>query len=431
MSTLLDNLRARWDETTAQLQTITQTAADGNRDMNDVERANFAALREQLSDLEPRITDLVEVERSLDSTAGLFASVSREGRGELTRHEAPSLITQYESPGHYLHDVMRAFGPGADTAARQRVRQVATVQRATTINGATVEDVTLDDLVGIVPEPIVGSVWDSIDASRRVTSTLTQRAITAPLMFRPKVSQHTLVGPQGTAGLLGSLNNTGATVDEKKAFVSRDMKLVRIDIEPIALGGVVDVSLWAEMLSPGLLNMIVSDLAQEYAIQTEAVSAAAVEAAATTSAIDSIVIGPDTLNGAIYEAAAAVYAATGRMATHVGMSVDVWALLGGMVDGNDRPLFPALGPSNANGTMNAGSFAGGELDGLRKVVSPAFSPGTLLVYSATDFEAFERRLGVLQVIEPERAGRVVSYSGLFTAIAMDDGAAAQIPYTTV
>ena len=39
------------------------------------------------------------------------------------------------------------------------------------------------------------------------------------------------------------------------------LRLVRVDIEPVAMGGVVDVSLWAEMLSPGTLDMIVSDLA--------------------------------------------------------------------------------------------------------------------------------------------------------------------------
>jgi hypothetical protein len=261
---------------------------------------------------------------------------------------------------------------------------------------------------------------------RPVVATLVQRPLTAPLMFRPKVTQHTQVGPQGTAGKLGSVKVTGATVDEKKAFVSREMKLARIDIEPVAMGGVVDVSLWAEMLSPGTLDMIVSDLADQYAIATEAYACAEVVRAGTASKITAAAITAATINASIYSAAAKLYGLIGRMPTHVGLSVDMWAAMGGLVDKSDRPLFPALAPSNAPGTSQANSFQGG-VDGLPRVVSPGFPDKTVVVYCGRGIEAFERRLGVLQAVEPERAGRVVSYSGLFTTVAMDDGAAVSIP----
>lgn len=424
-SALLANLRTQWDQTTAAMTAITERAAADNRDMNDVERANFEALRAQQTELQPRIEQLVEVDRSQDATAALFASITNDGRTELERATAPAVVSNYQTPGDYLYDVFRAFGPGADLAARQRITQAAYVQR-TVINGATVADLTIDDLLGVVPEPIVGPVWTNIDVRRPIVATLVQRAIVAPLMFRPKVTQHTQVGPQGTAGKLGSLKNTGATVDEKKPFVSREMKLARIDIEPIALGGVVDVSLWAEMFSPGVLDMIVSDLAMEYAIQTEAYAAAELVRAGTASATTGGAITAANLNQFIYEAAAKVYTLTGQMPTHIAMSVDVWATLGGLVDSANRPLFPPLGPMNAPGTSTADSFAG-SVDGIRRVVSPGLPPKTLIVYSANDIEVFERRLGVLQAIEPERAGRVVSYSGLFTTVAMDNGAAVKIP----
>jgi hypothetical protein len=424
-SRLLNNLRTQWDDTVARMTVITDSAAAENRDLNDVERANFEALNANLTSLQPRIEQLAGVERSLDTTAELFAGLSDNGRQTLTRTEAPSVLTQYATPGAYLYDVLRSFGPGADLAARQRIQQAALVNR-TSINGATVADMTLDDILGVVPEPIIGPIWSNVDAIRPVVGTLVARALTAPLMFRPKVTQHTQVGPQGTAGKLGSSKVTGASVDEKKAFVSREMKLARVDIEPIALGGVVDVSLWAEMLSPGLLDIIISDLADEYAIQSESLACAEVLRAGTASKLAEITLGSDTLNGAIYAAAAKVYKGTGRMPTHVGMSVDVWASVGGLVDGNKRPLFPALAPQNAPGQSNADSFAG-QVDGLPRVVSPGFADGTLVVYAANSIETFERRLGVLQAIEPERAGRVVSYSGLFTTVAMDDAAAVQIP----
>jgi len=423
MSTLLDNLRVQWDETANSMTAITDSAAQANRDMNDVERSNFTALTAQLDDLKPRIEQLVEVERSLEATAGLFGSVEDGNRQELQRSEGPAMLAAtYGSAGDYLYDALRAYGPGADLDARSRIT------RATTINGATVQDVTLADLVGVVPEPIIGPIWSAIDARRRVVGTLVNRAITAALMFRPKVVQHTNVDKQGVAGKLGSIKTNAATTDEKKAFVSREMKLARVDIEPIAMGGVVDVSLWAEMLSPGLLDMIVSDLADEYAIQSEANACAEVERAAIVSKLTTVALGPDTINAQIFTAAAKVYGATGRMPSDIGMAVDTWAKIGGMVDGNKRPLFPVIGPNNANAQMPADSFSGG-MTGLRMTVSPGFSNGMLNVYAGDSIEFFERRLGVLQVIEPERAGRVVSYSGLVTTVAMDDGAAVQIVYT--
>lgn len=428
-SALLANLRTQWDQSTAQITAITERAAAENRDMNDVERANFDALRTQQQDLQPRIEQLVDVERSHDATAGLFASISHEGRTELERATAPATIAQYHSPGEYLYDVFRSFGQGADLDARQRITRAAYVQR-TTVNGATVADVTIDDLLGIVPEPIIGPVWSSIDAERRLISVLTQRTIVAPLMFRPKVTQHTQVGPQGVAGKLGSLKTTGAAVDEKKPFVSRDLKLARIDIEPIALGGVVDVSLWAEMMSPGVLDMIVSDLAAEYAIQTEALAAAEVVRAAAVNPVPAApaAITAQDLNKWLYQAAAMVYANSGKLPTHVGMSVDVWAEIGGLVDSTNRPLLPALGATNAMGTMSPDTFST-QNGGFRWIVSPGFPPNTLVVFAASGIETFERRLGVLQAIEPERAGRVVSYSGLFTSVAIDDGVAAKVNIT--
>jgi hypothetical protein len=419
-SKLLANMRHQWDQLAAQATAIADTAAAQNRDMNDVERANFGAVQAQIDDLRPRIEQMVSVERSFDSTAELFASVTNSGRQELTRTEAPLHLAQYRTAGEYLYDVFRAFGNNRDHEAYQRVLR-------TSINGATVADLTGDDIVGIVPEPIVGPIWSNVDARRPLVATFVARNIVAPLMFRPKVAQHGQVGPQGTAGRLGSRNNSGATVDEKKAFVSREMRLARVDIEPTALGGVVDLSLWAEMFSPGLLDIVVSDLADQYAIETEAFAAAELLRAGLVGALPALTtLDAATYNQALFDAAAKVYGDTGRLPTHVAMSVDVWAKTGGLVDGNQRPLFPAINPQNAGGTAAADSFSGGR-SGLVQVVSPGLPEDSLVVYAAGGMEAFERRLGVLQAIEPERAGRVVSYSGLFTSIAMDDGVACAIP----
>lgn len=444
MSTMLANLRTQWDETQAQMSAITEKAGAENRDLNDVERANFDALKVQLDGLKPRIEQLVEVERSFDSTAELFSSVSHSGRTELMRSEAPSIANKYDSPGEYLYDVFRAFGPNPDMEARTKLQAHSLIRRdaTTTINGATIQNMTLAEVAAAVPDPIIGEIWSNVDARRPIANSLVLRAITGPVMFRPKVTQHTQIGPQGTgtpAGAAGTgqlgkdASGAVATNDEKASFASRKMTLGRVNVEPIAVGGVVDVSLWAEMLSPGLLDTIISDLAEQYAIETESLAAAEVSRAGTANPI----AGPLDLAGAtaakdlqkaIMDAAIAVYNGTGRLPTHVGMSVDVWGMLGSLVDGSNRPLIPAIGGSAQNVDSSGGSAASflGSQKGLTQLVSPGLPTKSLVVYSAQDIESFERRLGVLQAIEPERAGRVVSYSGLFQAVAMDDTAASKI-----
>lgn len=413
-SALLANMRARWDEISAQMSVITDAAARENRDLNDVERANFEALQVQLTEVTPRIQQLVDVDQSIDATAQLFAGITGEGRGELARQEAPSALSVYRSAGEYLYDLVlsRGWSGSPDPDARSRI------QRA-------VANVTTSEITAVVPEPVIGDVWSVVDAARRLVGTFTQRQITSPLMFRPKVFQHTQVGLQGTAGVVGS--SLHATNDEKKELVSRAFKLSRINIEPKAVGGAVDVSLWAEMFSPGLLDIIVSDLAEQYAIMSEAVAGTELNRAGTASGITALTtVDAQTFNTALYAAAAKVYSLTGRLPDYVAMSPDVWAQLGGIVDASKRPLMPALAPQNAPGQMNATSFAGSP-NGLRQVVTNGLPAKSLIVYVGSGFEFFERRIGVLQVIEPELVGRLVSYSGLVTAIAMDDGAAVKIP----
>jgi HK97 family phage major capsid protein len=411
----VSNLRAKWQNVRESMEAITERAAKENRDLNDVELANFKALREELEALTPRIEQMHEVQRSINTTAGLFSEMPHDGITKLNQAQGALARQSFQSPGHYLNDLLRSR-PGTmeyDPDARARV------QRA-------IEDITTGDITGIVPEPILGSVWEGIDRRRPLVGSFTLRTISSPLMFRPKVVQHTKVGPQGTAGKIGSRLNT--TDDEKKELVSRELKLGRVNIEPTAIGGVVDISLWAEMFSPDLLNIVIADLAGEYAIQSEAIAAAELTRAATASAVAAIAtLDGKSVQKALYDAAAKVYNTIGMLPGAVAMSTDVWAAMGAFVDGSDRPLYPAIAPQNASATQSADTFSNGPLEGLRRIVSPGLPAKSLIVFDSASMEFFERRLGVLQVLEPEKVGRLVSYSGLVACIAMDDGAAVKIP----
>jgi hypothetical protein len=81
------------------------------------------------------------------------------------------------------------------------------------------------------------------------------------------------------------------------------------------------------------------------------------------------------------------------------------------------PLFPGVNPQNAQSQgMSAGLFGEGpapSISGITPVVSGALAAGTALVISSNAVEAYEDRIGALQVVEPSVLGTQVAYAGHF------------------
>ena len=177
-------------------------------------------------------------------------------------------------------------------------------------------------------------------------------------------------------------------------------------------GGTVDISRQdIDWTSPGTWDILIQDLADEYAIQSEAAVAAAFKAASTAAPV---VVATNDLKGwttALYTAAMHSYQASFKMPDRIWCSLDCWAALGSLVD-VARTVLPQdrVSEMNAPGTSSLATFMG-DLLGVPRIVVPTFAAGTAFVGNSTLYEVYEEVIGLLSVVEPSILGVQVAYGG--------------------
>ena len=163
-------------------------------------------------------------------------------------------------------DLIRARGihsdPDPQAVARVTQMRVVADQKTT-------------DTTGILPTPIVGEVVNLIDANRPLISSLggakALAGIPGATFTRPKITQHTLVGTQS---------------GEKTQLPSQKMTIAPVSFSKATYGGTVDISRQdIDWTSPGAWDILIRDLANVYAIQTETAVATAFKAGATHAAV--------------------------------------------------------------------------------------------------------------------------------------------------
>jgi HK97 family phage major capsid protein len=388
---VLERLRAQRAEQIAVMDRVLEQVGD-ERDLVDAEQNLLVAARERIKEIDAQIAPLEEYEA--------ISAAHRETQATLPRPAAPAprqlavneRAPVYATPGAFVVDYLRAHGI-MDRGVRDD-QAYARVTRA-------VSDQTTADTPGILPTMIVGGVVNLIDANRPlITSLGGARAlggIPGLTFSRPKVTQHTLVGPQP---------------GEKQQLPSRQMKIDPVTFTKGTYGGTVDISRQdIDWTSPAAWDILVRDLADQYAIETETVVAAAFKTGATGTAQT---VATDDLKGwvaALYQAAAASYQAGQRMPDRIWCSLDVWAELGSLVD-VARVILPQdrVSEMGAPGTSTLASFAGDVL-GLPRIVVPTFPAGTLIVGNSQLFEAYEEVIGLLSVIQPSILGVEVAFGG--------------------
>ena len=104
----------------------------------------------------------------------------------------------------------------------------------------------------------------------------------------------------------------------------------------------------------------------------------------------------------------------------VWMGLSAYGALAGLVDGNGRPLFPYLAPSNAYGTADAvGNIS--NVMGLRPVIDPYIPPTSFLVGPSDQAEFYETPGAPVQlsVVDVGVAGYNVGVIGMWAAAAVD------------
>ena len=302
-----------------------------------------------------------------------------------------------------------AYVQGGDKFAAVN-RMIADHQAVHNPIEAAAGDIATTDTPGLLPVPVVGPVYNNINYLRPVVTAIGARAMplgAGKTFNRPEITTHVSVAQQ--ASELQTLSSTTMVVSSN--IVTR-----------LTFGGTVLVSEQdVDWTDPASVDIILQDLAGQYADATDNYAADQLRSAATN---------PGSWDGTatalladLYEAARLIATDTNVLPTHMFVSPDVWAKIGGLLDNSDRPLFPTVGPMNAaNSSYNATSWNGNPL-GMTLVVDKNFSAKTLIVGCAAGrfagFEIYENQRGLVAIDKPEVLGRQISFRGYFATLMID------------
>ena len=309
--------------------------------------------------------------------------------------------TEYRSAGAYIAD--RYYAQLGDHDAQQRME----------IYNRVAAHQTTADNPGLIPENIVSPLVNFIEVARPICATLGPTDLGGGAWAYARVTQHTLVAKQ--AG-------------EKTELASRKMLITKTPLGADTFGGYVNVSKQdINRTSPSILDMVINDLAQQYAIETEEEAADVLWAAATGGPI--VPTGADALAiaTAIWGAAGQVFAATkGQGRTIVAVSPDMLSYVGPILS-TVNPANPAISSGFSAGAIGQGSQ--GSVSAVSVIMSAGLDAGQIVAYSTAAVKAFEYKYGNLQVVEPSVWGVQVGYAGDFDCVVIEPAGVVKIGVT--
>ena len=258
------------------------------------------------------------------------------------------------------------------------------------------------DVPGILPDPLVGEVFDTMNNRRPFVSAVgVLAAPNAESWNRRKITQHVLVGTQAA---------------EFDNLASQALDIAKIPVSNSLLGGFIDLSEQViDHSEPAMLNLVLRDMVNVYAKQTETVSCASLVAGVTEEIEITDFADGDELLDALFDAAATIDNEVDELPTHIFVSTDSWATLGKAKKANGDRLFTQVGPSNAAGTMTPSSFEVQGL-GLRVVVSNRFAASTLIVGNPMGIELYENQKGTVRVEQPANASVRLAVRGYYASL---------------
>jgi hypothetical protein len=206
------------------------------------------------------------------------------------------------------------------------------------------------------------------------------------------------------------------------------MIIGKLAVTPVTLGGYVNVSRQdIDWTQPQIMDIVIQDLAAQYAILTEKTAVQAFYAGATAGGTIDATPTPDEVAGQFWAAAATVYNGTkGQGRVLAVASPDVLGILG--------PLFQPVNPTNQQGEgFSAAGFGQGpvgSISGIPIVVTSGFAAAkSLMLLSTAAAEVYEDRIGSLQVVEPSVLGVQVAYAGYFADLIVEAGGIVKVTVT--
>lgn len=406
-------------------QLLDRVEAD-KREMVDAERQNLEAARKRITELDEQIQPLREFEKTRAEHEETLKQVMRppaeddgddgqSGQRQTGQRRLDGAGAQrpfaYRSAGAFLVDLLRSRGIMQD----QQGRRLGPDQTAAERINRAVDNQTTADTPGLLPTPIVGQVVNLIDASRPFITSLggakPMGGIPGKNFERPKITQHSVSGKQ-TA--------------EKTQLPSRKMKIDPLLFSKETHGGTVDVSRQdIDWTSPAAWDILVNDLADVYALDTEATAADAFADSVTTNTTAVATADLAGWAAALYAAAGQCYAGGNRLPDRLWCSVDMWGVMGPLVD-VARIMLPSVNNANgAAGSSGLTQFGGYVLD-LPRIVVPSFPDGTMIIGPSAMYEVYEETIGLLSVVEPSILGVEVAYGGYIAYGTLEEKAFAKI-----
>ena len=386
---MIARLEAEIEERTALIEGCIASAQDTGRDLNSQEMEMIAGARERIGAVTAQLDPLREASRiaieSRHRARQLNAELDASRRGGAVGS------VEYRSAGAYVADLYLATMGDANAQTRMEIFNRAAAHQTTTDNP------------GLLPEQIVSPLVNFVDTARPIINSIGATDLGSGAWSYARVTQHTSVAKQ--AG-------------EKTEMASRKMLITKTPLGADTFGGYVNVSKQdINRTSPAILDMVINDLAGQYAIETEEEAADVLWAGGTSGPI--LPTGVNTaqqIATAVYTAAGSVFAAThGQGTTVVAMSPDMLGIIG--------PVFPPVNPTNGFGigfsAAGIGQGSVGNISGLNSIMSAALDTGQVLVYSTAAVKAFEYKYGNMQVVEPSVWGVQVGYAGDFDIVVIE------------
>jgi HK97 family phage major capsid protein len=385
---MIARLEGELEERNAFVEGLVAGAQDGGRDLSSQEMEMIGNARARITDLAQQLEPLRATSKLSIESRNRARELTNEIVGSRARNGQPA--PEYRTAGAYIADQYYAQLGDREAGERMEIfHRVAAHQ-------------TTADNPGLLPEQIVAPLVNFIEVARPLIGTIGVTDLGGGAWSYARVTQHTLVGKQ--AG-------------EKTELPSRKMLVTKTPLGADTFGGYVNVSKQdINRSSPAILDMIVNDLAEQYAIETEEEAGAVLTAAATAGPVIPATPTGANVATAIWGAAGSVFAATkGQGRTVVAVSPDQLGVIG--------PLFPTVNPTNAYSTgFPVGSIGQGEqgsISGLTVIMSAGLATDTILVFSTAAVKAFEYKYGNLQVVEPSVWGVQVGYAGDFDCVVIE------------
>jgi HK97 family phage prohead protease len=271
---------------------------------------------------------------------------------------------------------------------------------------ASAPDVNTNTLDGLLPVPTVAPIYNNLIGMRPIVDAFGTRAMptSGKVFIRPKVTTNV---SQGAV--------TQSTTITAGQFIVDDIQVTKG-----IYGGYVSLSEASiDWTSPEVLGALLDDMARVYANTTDEV--AAIELADTVTQEETLTDADSPADWITFVYACAVKIleeSNGNLPTHMVMTPAYFAALGRLVDDQGRPLFPAVGPMNAYGSVTPGN-TNAMAFGLRVVVDRFLPAGNLIVCDASGFENWETPKGAISIENPSQLSRTIAWRGYFASVMID------------